>query len=74
MKNADVRKNKNNMIRIIEKNEIAKRKPYRYSDRVLEKIRRARQSKEKRRKNMARTIIKINALASILEDDELANY
>lgn len=74
MKNADVRKNKNNMIRIIEKNEIAKRKPYRYSDRVLEKIRRARQSKENRRKNMARTIIKINALASILEDDELANY
>lgn len=62
------------MIRLIEKNEIAKRKHYKYSDRVLEKIRRAKQSKEKRRKNMARTIIKINALAEILEDDELANY
>jgi len=57
------------MLQIIGKDEIAKRKPYKFSERVAEKIRRRRKERELKMKNRARIIAKIDALDEIISED-----
>ncbi len=56
------------MLQIIDKSEIADRKPYRYSEKVSAKMRKERKAREMKRKNMARYIIRIDALTEVVED------
>ena len=55
------------MLQIIDKTETAERKPYRYSDKVSERMRREKKAREMKRKNMARNITRIDNLTEIIE-------
>lgn len=55
------------MLQIIDKTEIAERKPYRYSEKVSERMRREKKVKEMKRKNMARNITRIDTLTEVVE-------
>ncbi len=57
-----------NMLQVIDKTEIAERKPYKYSEKVSERMRRERKVKEMKRKNMARNITRIDTLTEIVGD------
>lgn len=56
------------MLQVIDKSETANRKPYRYSSKVSEKMRKDKKARERKRQNMARSIIRIDALTEIIED------
>lgn len=56
------------MLQVIDKSETANRKPYRYSTKVSEKMRKEKKARERKRQNMARSIIRIDALTEIIED------
>lgn len=58
------------MLQIIDKTEIAKRKQYRYSDKVSARIRKQKKIREMKRKNMANNITKIDSLTEIIDDDD----
>lgn len=57
------------MLQVIDEDEIAKRKPYRFSEKVAEKIRKRRKDKEQKRKNMAQIIVRIDTLDEIIPED-----
>jgi hypothetical protein len=57
------------MIQLIGKDEIAERKQYRFSDKVVAKMIRRRREKEEKKKNMARIIVKIDTLDEIIPED-----
>ena len=57
------------MLQIVGKDEIAERRPYRFSDKVAEKIRKRRKEKELKRKNMAHVIVRIDTLDEIIPED-----
>lgn len=57
------------MLQTIEKNEVAARKPYRYSTRVLEKMAKVRKEKRIKKEKMARSIVTINMLEFDLQDE-----
>ena len=59
------------MLQIIDKAEIAERKPYKYSEKVSAKIRKEKKVREMKRKNMARNITKIDNLTEIVGDMEI---
>lgn len=61
------------MIEIVGKDEIAERKPYKFSSKVAAKILQRKKEKEQKRKNMARIIAKIDALDEIIPDDSHKN-
>lgn len=61
------------MLQVIDKSETANRKPYRYSSKVSEKMRKEKKAKERKRQNMARSIIRIDTLTEIIDDGELGN-
>lgn len=54
------------MIQLINENEIAERKPYKFSAKVLDRIRRNRESRERKRREMAQSIVRINDLTEIV--------
>lgn len=56
------------MLQVIDKSETANRKPYRYSTKVSERLRKEKKARERKRQNMARSIIRIDALTEIIED------
>lgn len=56
------------MLQIVDKDEIAERKPYRYSEKVSAKIRKEKKAKEMKRKNMAYNVTKIDSLTEIIGD------
>ncbi len=56
------------MLQVIDKSETANRKPYRYSTKVSEKMRKEKKARERKRQNMARSIIRIDTLTEIIED------
>jgi hypothetical protein len=58
------------MLQIVDKSEIAARKPYRYSSKVLERMRKAKKAKERKKQNMARKIIRIDTLTEIIEEND----
>ncbi len=62
------------MLQIIDKTEIAERKPYRYSDKVSTKMRKERKAREMKRKNMARCVTRIDAITEMVEgiDDDVS--
>lgn len=62
------------MLQIIDKSEIAERKPYRYSDKVSAKMRKERKAREMKRKNMARCVTRIDAITEMVEgiDDDVS--
>lgn len=57
------------MLQIVGKDEIAERRPYRFSEKVAEKIRKRKKEKELKRKNMAHVIVRINTLDEIIPED-----
>ena len=57
------------MLQIVDKDEIAERRPYRFSEKVAEKIRKRKKEKELKRKNMAHVIVRINTLDEIIPED-----
>jgi len=56
------------MLQIIDKTEIAERKPYRYSEKVSAKMRKEKKIREMKRKNMARNITRIDTLTEIVDN------
>ena len=56
------------MLQIIDKTEIAERKPYKYSEKVSTKMRKEKKVREMKRKNMARNITRIDTLTEIISD------
>lgn len=56
------------MLQVIDKTEIAERKPYKYSSKVSERMRKEKKLREMKRKNMARNITKIDTLTEIVGD------
>lgn len=56
------------MLQVIDKTEIADRKPYKYSDKVSERMRKEKKVKEMKRKNMARNVTRIDTLTEIVGD------
>lgn len=59
------------MLQVIDKTEIAKRKPYKYSEKVSERMRKEKKLREMKRKNMAHNITKIDTLTEIVDDMEI---
>ena len=59
------------MLQVIDKTEIAERKPYKYSEKVSERMRREKKVREMKRKNMARNITKVDTLTEIVGDIEI---
>lgn len=57
------------MLQIIDKTEIAERKPYKYSEKVSAKMRKEKKIKEMKRKNMARNITRIDTLTEVVSID-----
>ena len=56
------------MLQVIDKTEIAERKPYKYSEKVSERMRKEKKVREMKRKNMARNITRIDTLTEIVGD------
>lgn len=56
------------MLQLVDKSETAKRKPYKYSDEVSARMRKDRKLKEVKRKNLAKSIIRVDSLTEIVED------
>lgn len=56
------------MLQIVDKTDIAERRPYRYSEKVSARMRKEKKVKEMKRKNMACNITKIDTLTEIVED------
>lgn len=56
------------MLQVIDKTDIAERKPYKYSEKVSERMRKERKVREMKRKNMARNITRIDTLTEIVGD------
>lgn len=56
------------MLQIVDKNDIAERKPYRYSAKVSARIRKEKKAKEMKRKNMAYNVTKIDSLTETVGD------
>ena len=59
------------MLQVIDKAEIADRKPYKYSEKVSERMRKEKKVREMKRKNMARNITRIDTLTEIANDIEI---
>lgn len=59
------------MLQIIDKSEIAERKPYKYSEKVSERMRREKKIRDMKRKNMARNITRIDTLTEMVSDVEI---
>lgn len=59
------------MLQVIDKTEIAERKPYKYSEKVSERMRKEKKVREMKRKNMARNITRIDTLTEIANDIEI---
>lgn len=59
------------MLQVIDKTEIAERKPYKYSEKVSERMRKEKKIREMKRKNMARNITRIDTLTEIVNDIEI---
>lgn len=57
------------MMQLIDETDVAARKPYKFSEKVSEKMRKERKQKELKRKKMAQSIIRINAFAEVLSED-----
>lgn len=57
------------MIQLVEKNEIAKRKQYKFSDKTKTKMIRKRKKKEIDKMNMVKIITKIDTLDEIVSED-----
>ena len=57
------------MMQLIDETEVATRKPYKFSEKVSEKMRKERKQKELKRKKMAQSVIRINAFTEILSED-----
>lgn len=57
------------MLQVVDKNEIAERKPYKFSEKVSAKIRQRRKEREQNRKNMAQIIVRIDTLDEIVPGD-----
>lgn len=57
------------MIQLVEEDEIAERKPYKFSDRVMAKMIRRKKEKEQKRRNMAQVIVRIDTLDEIVSED-----
>lgn len=55
------------MLQVVDKDEIAQRKPYKYSEKVSAKMRKEKKVREMKRKSMARNITKIDTLTEIVE-------
>jgi hypothetical protein len=58
------------MLQVIDKTDIAERKPYKYSEKVSTRMRKERKIREMKRKNMARNITKIDTLTEITDNIE----
>lgn len=59
------------MLQVIDKTEIAERKPYKYSEKVSERMRKEKKVREMKRKKMARNITRIDTLTEIINDIEI---
>lgn len=59
------------MLQVVDEGEIAERKPYKFSEKVAERIRKRRKEKEQKRRNMAQIIVRIDALDEIVPEDIL---
>jgi len=59
------------MLKVVGEDEIAERKPYKFSEKVAEKIRKRRKEREQKRKNMAQIIVRIDTLDEILPEDTI---
>lgn len=59
------------MLQIIDKSEIAERKPYKYSEKVSERMRREKKIRDMKRKNMARNITRIDTLTEMVSDVDI---
>lgn len=57
------------MLEIIDETEVAKRKKYRFSPVVSARMIKQKKDREKRRKDMAKSIIKIDTLTEFIPDD-----
>ncbi len=57
------------MLQLIGEDELAERKPYKFSDKVREKMMKRKKDKEQKRKNMANVIVKIDSLDEIVGED-----
>lgn len=56
------------MLQVIDKTEIADRKPYKYSEKVSARMRKEKKVREMKKKNMARNITKIDTLTEFIGD------
>lgn len=54
------------MIKIVEKNEVAKRKPYKFSYEATKKMETRRQERETRKIKIATSLFKINSLVEAM--------
>lgn len=57
------------MIEIVSEEDIAERKPYRFSDKVLARMAKERKEKERKKKEMALSITKIDGLTEIIPEE-----
>lgn len=57
------------MIQLVGEDELAERKPYKFSDKVMAKMIRRKKNKEQKRKNMAQVIVRIDTLDEIIPED-----
>ncbi len=57
------------MLQVVDKDEIAKRKPYKFSEKMAEKIRQRRKEREQKRKSMAQIITRVDTLDEIIPED-----
>lgn len=56
------------MLQVIDKTDLAERKPYKYSEKVSARMRKEKKVKAMKRKNMACNITKIDTLTEMVED------
>ena len=57
------------MIQLVDESEVAERKPYKFSEKVSEKMRKERKQKELKRKKMANSIVRINTFTEVIPDE-----
>ena len=57
------------MLQVVGKDEIAKRKPYKFSEKMAEKIRQRKKEREQKRRNIAQIITRVDTLDEIIPED-----
>lgn len=62
------------MLQIVDKKEVAKRKPYRFSQEVSAKMEKAKKERKMKRIRLSRSIVRVNDFTEIIQpEDNLFN-